>query len=206
VERITGAEGTHAWVVEIPGTQSWNPVPQGTPMDVQTNGAALAGRRTAAESTVLQAMRRAGVPSSEPVLLAGHSQGGMTAAGLAAKAQVRAEFHITHVLTTGSPVATMAVPPDVRVLSFEHRQDLVPRLDGAANPDAPHWTTVSRDLGRVDPADPLAAHDGLDYAGTADLLDDLDAVREWRRSASVFFDRPGATSSTTDSVGTRLLR
>ncbi|HWS57111.1 MAG TPA: hypothetical protein VN257_01105, partial [Actinotalea sp.] len=38
------------------------------------------------------------------------------------------------------------LPPGVHALHLEHRQDLVPALEGVANPDTPQRTTVVRDL------------------------------------------------------------
>src|SRR5439155_1315285 len=81
----------------------------------------------------------------DPVLLVGHSLGGMEAAALATR---HTGFAITDVVTAGSPTAQVGGFPDgVRVLSLEHRGDVVPLLDGADNPDTVEQTTVSFDDG-----------------------------------------------------------
>jgi pimeloyl-ACP methyl ester carboxylesterase len=130
-------------------------------------------------------------PTSDPVMLAGHSLGGIVAAGLAASPRFRQEHRVTHVVTFGSPVARMPVPTGVRVLSVEHTQDPVPRLDGRANPDRRGWVTVTRDL-RGDPGGPRrasAAHDCAAYAVTGAAVDaSPDAsVQDWRAASGQFF-------------------
>lgn len=213
LERITGGGGTVSWVVVIPGTQSWHPIPaDGTPMDLTTNVHALAGAETAAMRTVIEAMRDVGVGEDEPVLLAGNSQGGMTAAGLAADAGFRAEFEVTHVVTIGSPVATADVPDGVQVLSLEHEQDLVPSLDGAPNPDRPSWVTVTADVrdhpvaGPLLDTDPLISHDTLVYLRTGAQVDSSTdpSVVAWTAGAKLFLARPGAGVEVFDRVGRRV--
>ncbi|WP_432512951.1 hypothetical protein [Kineococcus sp. SYSU DK001] len=198
LERVTQADGRVGWVVEIPGTQDWTPLPASTttPMDLTTNLRAVAGQPTATGAAVVAALRQAGVGAGEPVLLAGHSQGGLTAASLAADPAVRAEFHVTHLLTAGSPVDGIAVPEGVRTVSFEHTGDVVPALDGQAAAGSAGRTVVSRDVGD-DPrvaADPLLAHGWSGYRRTAALADASDdpALRAFRESGSAFFDAPGA--------------
>ncbi|MGI4895034.1 MAG: hypothetical protein ACRYF3_07985, partial [Janthinobacterium lividum] len=214
LELVTHADGTRAWIVEIPGTQDWSPLPAGTgtPMDLTTNLRAVAGEDTATAQAVVQAMRAAAVAPGEPVMLAGHSQGGLTAAALAADPEVRAEFSITHVLTAGSPIDSIAVPTDVRVLSLEHTDDVVPALDGEAARSSPHRTLVRRDIGAVpefaaDVADdPLTAHGWngyLDTAGAVDASKDT-ALLAYRDSGSAFFDAPGASVEAFDYRAVRV--
>lgn len=214
LERITRADGTTAWIVEIPGTQDWTPLPTpgGTPMDLTTNLRAVAGEPTATADAVVQAMRLAGVGAEEPVLLAGHSQGGLTAAALAADPSVRGEFAITHVVTAGSPVDGIEVPDAVQVLSLEHTGDLVPALDGQAARGSENRVVVSRDVSD-DPRfaaaiaeDPLKAHGWSSYIATAELVDGSrdPALQGFLNSGSVFFDAPGATVETFDYYAERV--
>ena len=79
-------------------------------------------------------------------MLVGHSLGGIAAAGLASSPRFTQAHQVTHVVTMGSPVGRMPVPAGIEVLSLEHTQDAVPRLDGQPNPDRATWVTVSRDL------------------------------------------------------------
>ena len=197
VEQVQSA-GRRAWIVGVPGTRDWSTWPTQEPLDLTGNVHALAGRRTAAVDGVLDAMREAGVRPGDPVLLAGHSQGGMVAAQAAADPQLRQRFTVTHVVTAGAPVALARVPDDVTVLSFEHAEDPVPRLDGAANPDRPTWVTVrGGETGRP--------HELADYVRTAQVVDGSDdaSLVAVRQSLAPFLDRPGATASAVDVTMTR---
>lgn len=162
VKRIEGSPPR--WVVEIPGTSEWSPFAGGNPSDLTSN-AQLMQRRGELLVGIQEAMQRAGVRPGEPVMLAGHSQGGIAAAALASDRLARADFKITHVLTAGSPVARMPIPSDVRVLSIEHREDPVPRLDSAENPDRSNWTTAT--FGTGDHDEIIDAHAGWRYADSA---------------------------------------
>jgi hypothetical protein len=202
---VPQAEGTRRWVVEIPGTQEWSPTAGPNPVDLTTNLRLMAGQQTEQNEGIRQAMRLAGVPPGEPVMLAGHSQGGITAASLAADPATRAEFDITHVYTGGSPIARFPIPDDVNVLSIEHHQDAVPRLDGRDNPDRPGWVTIHRDPTGVlnqrgEPVTNTAqAHDNSVYSDTAALIDqstDRTVVRQ-RETFQPFFSGTGDTTVTT---------
>jgi pimeloyl-ACP methyl ester carboxylesterase len=129
------------------------------------------------------------------VLLVGHSQGGLIAAALAADPSVRKEFAIGHVLTSGAPVASMPVPDDVQVLSIEHSDDLVPRLDAAANHDRPNWITVTAPAGAGRPtsAEPLVAHRLELYRHTAERIDRSadPSIEVWREGLSPFLAGAG---------------
>jgi hypothetical protein len=195
VDQVIGPGRRRAWVVAIPGQQEMSLRGGSNPFDLAGDVHAMARRDTAARQSVLAAMRVAGIPPGEPVLLAGHSQGGMVAAGLAADPAVRERYRVTHVLTVGSPIAEYRVPDDVQVLAVEHADDAVPRLDGRANPDRSGWVTVQRtvhDPGT--PADAAAAHDLDAYRRTVELVDHSadPSLRAYRSGLEPFLDRPGA--------------
>jgi hypothetical protein len=176
-----------SWVVHLPGTKDWQVVPGRRPHvnDLATNLELLAGEPGARLAGLQAALRVAGVRSGEPVMLVGHSQGGMLA--VRAAAELRG-LDVTHVVTAGSPVGRMPVPAGVEVLSLENRQDVVPRLDAAPNPSAAGHVTVAFDApGRtlVDEHDLSRAY--LPAAAALDRTDDP-AVRAWLASASVFLD------------------
>ena len=151
---------------------------------------------------MLQALRRCGAEPGEPVLLVGHSLGGMTAAGLAADPRLRGELTITHVVTAGSPIAGSGLPDDVQVLALERRQDPTPWLDGARNPDQPGWVTVEA----PSPAGLQGSHDLSGYLDTAAAVDsshDPGLVR-WRAGLGDFLDRPGVVSTSWEVTGERV--
>ena len=147
VVEVSTGDGGSAWVVVVPGTQEWSPRAVANPFDVTTDLRAMTGDQTLAAAGVTAALARARAASarstaSDPVLLVGHSQGGILAAALAADPGFREAHRVTHVLTTGSPVALLPVPNGVRVLSVEHGDDPVPRLDLTPNPASGTWVTV----------------------------------------------------------------
>jgi hypothetical protein len=145
VRILTMPDGSRRVIVDITGTKSWTPFPTRDVTSLTTNGRALVGRRTAYEGGVLAAMRRAGVRRTDEVMLVGHSEGGMVAVTTARDAARSGEFDVTHVVTVGSPIGrtVAAVPARVKVLALENTRDVVPHLDGVANPDRPNVTTVS---------------------------------------------------------------
>jgi pimeloyl-ACP methyl ester carboxylesterase len=201
VERVDGPAGRR-WVVSVPGTSDWSPVAGPNPFDLTGDVRVMAGERTAAMSGVAAAMRETGVRRGEPVLLVGHSQGGLIAAALAADPAVRQEFSISHVLTSGAPVASVPVPEDVQVLSIEHSDDLVPRLDASANRDRPNWITVTApaadgELASGERAEPLAAHRLDLYRHTAERIDRSadPSLAVWREGLSPFLAGAGRSGA-----------
>ena len=132
-EHLTvGEDGTttRSWTVDIRGTQSFA-IGQSGPQDMTTNLQGVAGMASDQLDAIMEAMDAAGIPPEEAVEFAGHSQGGIMAAQLAADPAVRARYNVVSVVTAGSPTATVA-PSDVPVLSYENSGDIVPGLDGNA--------------------------------------------------------------------------
>lgn len=144
VSFVTGADGVRRAIVDIPGTKSWNPAPVADVTSVGTDILAIAGHDTSYERGVFAALADAGVRPDVPVLLVGHSEGGIVAVNAARDAAASGRFRITHVVTAGSPIGTIApgLPSTVRVLALENTADVVPGLDGVPNPDLINVTTV----------------------------------------------------------------
>ncbi|MFW2512583.1 hypothetical protein ACNI3K_02275 [Demequina sp. SO4-13] len=192
IDTIARADGSRAHVVRIPGTQDFS-VTAASPFDNRTNTAAVLGGDTDAARLVRDAMRAAGVLPTEPVMLVGHSQGGIVAATVAASGSP--EFAITHVLTAGSPVDRIAHREDVQYLHLSSEQEVVHQLDGRATRDRPHVTTVVADL-RASADTALAgaatglvsAHLVSSYAATGRAADVSrhGSMTAWRAGASAF--------------------
>ena len=130
-EHVTvGEDGTttRSWTVDIRGTQSFF-IGQSGPQDMTTNLQGVAGMSSDQLDAIKEAMSAAGIAPGEAVEFAGHSQGGIMAAQMAADPSVRARYNVVSVVTAGSPTATIA-PGDVPVLSYENSGDIVPGLDG----------------------------------------------------------------------------
>lgn len=205
IVRVSQPGGSSAWIVQVPGTQEWGPQRGDNPVDLTTNVRLMAGQRTHLQVQVAEAMRAAGVGSGEPVMLTGHSQGGIAAAALASDSGFRSEFAVRSLVTGGSPIARFDIPASVSVLSLEHGQDAVPMLEGRGNPDRPNWVTVERSLPSAtytvpdplaDPPSPITvlpgvvpAHGTDVYTDTGRLVDtstDPSLVR-WREQHQEFF-------------------
>ncbi len=150
VVELAAPEGGSAWVVVVPGTQHWSPEAGANPFDLTTDVRAVtagAGGVTVAAAGAAAALDRARAGSAhaaadDPVILVGHSQGGILAAALASDPGFARGHRVTHVLTTGAPVGLFPVPDAVRVLSVEQAGDPVPGLDLTPNPSRPGWTTL----------------------------------------------------------------
>lgn len=177
VQRLVHADGTSSWVVAIPGTRSMAVAGGSNPADNASNVALVGARPEDASALVVEAMRRAGIGPDEPVLLAGHSQGGAVAMAVASDPALAGEFDVAAVVTAGSPIAGFDLPDGVQALHLESLQDAVTGADGAVVPGAPNRTTVHVDLAqapserlRAAASDPLEAHGAATYAEAADHL------------------------------------
>ena len=169
VQTITGPAGEVRHVVYLPGTDDFGP-PWGQDRDVRDLGTDLqvmSGRPDQYQRGILEALHRAGVGHEQPVLLVGHSLGGMTAAAMLAG---HTGYRVTDVVTAGSPTAQVpGFPAGSHVLSLEQVGDIVPELDGAPNPDTVEQTTVRFD---ADPGAGILAHHSYDaYEQGAALVD-----------------------------------
>jgi hypothetical protein len=211
VRVITHADGSKAYIVDIPGTKTWD-LP-GDPSTAKlntlgTNVHLTGGEVTAREQAIADALRQAGASATDPVMLVGHSQGGIIAAQAAHDCATGGfssgghTFNVTHVVTAGAPIGRIDIPSEVQVLALENQHDLVPHLDGAANPDRPTQTTVVFDnqLG-----DAGANHDTRrSYLPAARALDtSADAsVQAFRSSAGAFLPQAGSGATATYSLYT----
>jgi hypothetical protein len=191
VALLDGADGHRRVIVNVPGTKDWSLAPHNPDVtSLATNLRAIAGETTTYERGIIEAMRRAGVHADDDVLLVGHSEGGLVAADTARHLAASREFNVTHVVTAGAPIGVVAggVPGRVDVLAIENEGDVVPHLDGAANPDRVNVTTATtrRDHGNVG-----ANHDlDLSYVpGAADVdASDDPSVRAYLAGLDGFFD------------------
>ncbi|WP_435747631.1 hypothetical protein [Nocardioides sp. SYSU DS0663] len=169
VQSITGADGAVRHVVYLPGTDDMTTLPwtrDDAVRDLHTNFLLVSGADNAYQQGILDAMEQAGVGAEDPVLLVGHSQGGMAAAAILAG---ESGFTVTDVVTAGSPTAHVgAFPAGSHVLSLEHRGDVVPLLDGEDNADSPEQTTVRFDGDATGIAD---HHEMSHYVSLAEQLD-----------------------------------
>lgn len=139
--KTTYSDGTCSYQVILPGTQQWT-AGKSNPQDLLTNLQANAGASDDYSQLVIAAMTKAGIKSTDPVCIYGHSQGGIVATNLTANAQVRARFNIVATATAGSPTGNSVIPSGTQYLSMENADDIVPSLDGKAPVSATNRTNV----------------------------------------------------------------
>lgn len=158
-------------IVYLPGTDDLTTLPwtqDGDVRDMATNFLLSAGLPNAYQQGIAAAMHQAGIDRDDPVLLVGHSQGGMEAAAILGQGS---DFNVTHVVTAGSPTAQVPGFPDgTHVLSLEHEGDVVPLLDLAPNPDTVEQVTVTFD-GTEGPGGIEGEHSYPHYVEGAALVD-----------------------------------
>ena len=139
--KTTYSDGTCSYQVILPGTQQWT-AGKSNPQDLLTNLQANAGASDDYSQLVIAAMTKAGIKSTDPVCIYGHSQGGIVATNLTANAQVRARFNIVATATAGSPTGNSVIPSGTQYLSMDNADDIVPSLDGKAPVSATNRTNV----------------------------------------------------------------
>lgn len=203
--RRVGPDGTvvTSWVVDLPGTKDWQADPRHREHlnDLATNLATIAGDHSARIDGLTRALELAGVGKDEPVMLVGHSQGGLVALRAAQQYAGSGQFDVTHVVTAGSPIARMSVPASVTVLALENRNDIVPQLDGRPSPDEANRITILLDTQTHD----VGANHAISttYLLAAQALDgdsDDPSLIAWRESAAPFLTEPGQYTAVRTTV------
>ncbi|MEJ5944087.1 hypothetical protein WDZ17_02080 [Pseudokineococcus basanitobsidens] len=207
VEGVVDAAGTRRWVLVLPPTQTTaDPRSSATtnPADLGSDLRAVGHVPSAASRAAVRALEEAGARPGDPLLLVGYSQGGIVAAQLAADPHLRSVARVDAVLTAGAPSGGYDVPDDVAVLSLEHEEDWIHRLDGERSPATPGRTTVSRDLtdaGDLTGADlrrdGMSGHDLSRYTETAALVDASEdpSLVAWRERVAPYLDAEGTTAT-----------
>jgi len=136
IEALAGKDGVRRYVVYLPGTDSAD---RSAVRSWPTNASIRLGHPTTYQAGVMAAMTAAGIGPGDPVLLVGHSQGGMVAAEIA---RSPGPFTISEIVTAGSPIGDRMPPEGTGLIALEHTGDLVPTLDG----DTGHDTENQRRL------------------------------------------------------------
>lgn len=204
-----------AYIVAIPGTSEWNLRSGSNPMDTVGNLASASGTLSTASQAVTMAMRQTGIPDGAPVMLVGHSQGGMTAANLAADPGFRGQFNVTNVVTYGAPIDSTRISGSVDTLALQHPFDVVPRLDlGNSKPGAPGLVGWPSSSGATvvtlpsppgaGPGDVLGNHAYRAYAASVAANESSGALAAYRNAPSTqafITSDPSQVTSTTSGLG-----
>lgn len=211
ITRVDNGAGP-AYVVSIPGTESWSPSAGLEPRDLSANLGLVAGNPTAAAESVRAAMAAADIPPGAPVMLVGHSQGGIIAGQLASDPAFVREFGVTNVLTYGAPIDHMSLAPGVEALQVQHRFDLVPRLDlggvtlDGTNPNTPVTAVTLDSPGGVFGV--VTNHDHTQYSNSVReaMASDTEAgriLRDYQSTLAPFLVSPTGSATAIDVPVTR---
>ncbi|WP_111720264.1 hypothetical protein [Homoserinimonas sp. OAct 916] len=178
IERYLDDFGTASWLVYVGGTIDAGSQSGAEPWDMTSNVRAIARAQAGSVTATMRAMDAAGIAPTDPLILVGHSQGGLVAAAVAASDRFGRGEHIG-LLTFGSPTGQLPLPETVRSIGIEHFDDPIPALGGVGLADNPRLL-VRRQVftDSVPPAgDWLPAHSMDHYRDTAALLDEVSDAR-----------------------------
>jgi hypothetical protein len=185
------------FVVYIGGTVDGSLGANAQPWDMSSNLAALGGDPSASEAAVRKAMAESGITHDDPVVLVGHSQGGLIAMRIAQASDV----HATIVIVAGAPIHRIEPPTGVAVVAFEHRDDVVPALGGPRaepEPNRPqaHYVLRTALAGKqLDGSDVLPAHHLSEYVETARMSSEVSDVRLESAQRALIQLEPQGTSA-----------
>lgn len=141
IQRIRRPDGSRSWLISIPGTDGRKHSPFGWMQNLEVmSDSAVQRKRADSTRMVIEAMRQSGIKPHEPVVLVGHSQGGIVAASIAS--DYTKEYNITHIVTAGAPIANHPIAKRTWVTSIEMDDEIVSSLDGARNPARTTWATI----------------------------------------------------------------
>lgn len=182
-----GAGSGRRWLVSLPGTANMDFHSTANPADMESNIREMIGLESAMRigtvRAIHDAMRRDGIPSEQwaidPVLVCGHSQGGIIAVALASMPPERAGVNVRAILATGSPCRRIRLRPDVTMVSVAHDQDVIPSMDGTPTRSADQRVSVGRSLVRPRTSPLYYAHSSATYTQTVRILERKAGVTPW---------------------------
>lgn len=175
------------WLVSMPGTDHLTADSVANPADIETNIREVLNVPSAIRVGVVKAVHRAmradGVLperwASEPVMVCGHSQGGMVATALAAADPGEVGLDVRGVLTLGSPSRRFVIRDDVTMVSVVHDQDVIPSTDGTPQRVRDHRVSVGRRLVRPRQGALYYAHSSSTYTETVRQVERKTTVAPW---------------------------
>jgi len=134
----------------LPGTQNWSPIPNGSAFDLTSNLVAFAGggqpgQLSAPEHAALQVLKDSGFGSQpgDTATIVGYSEGALVGANLIAGGAIaKLGGRASGLISVGGPISARGIAREIPVISLEHANDLVPKLDLAEHKQTHSWTTV----------------------------------------------------------------
>ncbi|WP_455134689.1 alpha/beta hydrolase [Schaalia cardiffensis] len=180
------------WLLSLPGTAHTDFHSTENPADFESNIREMLGLESAMRVGVVKALHHAmaldGVDpagySKEPVMICGHSQGGMVAVALAALPPLKAGVDVEAILATGAPARRIRIREDVTMVSVQHDQDVIPSMDGTPARAPDQRVHVGRSLVRPKKSPLYYAHSSATYTETVRHLERKVRVNPWGRLAS----------------------
>ncbi|MFM2412416.1 MAG: hypothetical protein RLZZ587_749, partial [Actinomycetota bacterium] len=127
---------------------------------------------TSGSSPSLQAVRiameSAGITRATPVVLSGHSQGGLIALAIAESR----EFDVDAVITVGTPVGVVPDVTDIPTIHIVHPEDPIPAIGGLIDTESSTWIVPVENGERL-----FDAHHRQSYLSSSTALDDVADAR-----------------------------
>lgn len=169
------AQSARHFNLYLPGTKSANPFDNSEVFGAASDLAAFANPNGGAfssgpERAALAALKEAGfgTRAGDSLTLVGYSEGALAGANLASSgAAVALGGSVIGLVAVGGPISNRAIPAGIKVVSLEHRGDLVPKLDLAEHSSSGNWTTVKlKDV----PGDGLKQHEFAGYQKSVNQL------------------------------------
>lgn len=179
------------WLISLPGTAHTDFTSDENPADMESNTREMIGlestMRLGLVKAVHDAMTRDGIAAdqlcSQPVLICGHSQGGIVAVALAAMTPQEAGLDVRAILATGTPGRRRKIRPEVVMVSVAHDQDVIPAMDGAPDRSPDHRVEVRRRLVRPKKSPLYYAHSSATYTETLRHVERKVRVMPWGKVA-----------------------
>ncbi len=156
-----GSGATAEFEVYIAGTDSITDSTK--PFALSSNFALATSQHSDSLTAVTLALRRAGAGPENPLVVTGHSQGGLIAMALANSE----EWNVRGIVTAGTPVELLPTPQGVPMVHLEHLEDPVVALGGHPGADRGEtWLAPSPAGERL-----MGAHAATGYVETAREVD-----------------------------------
>lgn len=156
------------------------------PWWVGSNAEFVASGQSRSLSATESALAQAGVTSRTPLVITGHSQGGIIALALAASAR----YTVDAVFTVGTPTGFIAEVADVPIVHVAHPEDPVPALGGDVRL-SPGTTWIAHTEPRTLGAN---AHRAESYGSTIDQIVDAEDADLVTLERSVFASVTGSAT------------
>ncbi|WP_175957348.1 alpha/beta hydrolase [Schaalia sp. Marseille-Q2122] len=177
------------WLISMPGTESVDPISNANPADTEANIREVLNLPSSMRGGLLKAlhdaMARDGIAPEdvvrEPVMICGHSQGGMVGTALATAPPETLGINVKALLTLGTPSRRLRIRDDVTMIAVAHDQDIVPSIDGTSARVPDHRVSVGRRLVRPRKGPLYYAHASVTYTETVHHMERKVAIAPWGR-------------------------